>query len=473
VIVAIAAFLLCLATGFLLVCLGWAADDPIADHLAWKFSLTPGYGLGVFSCSFFVWRVLGLPVRSLMAIDLGGFALLLTALLWRRRPNPRPCPVFRSACDSAPGWSGPLSCWAFAGAVVVSLYACARRLLSHPNGVGWDAIAIWNLHARFLFRGGQHWRDGFTVALPWSHPDYPLLLPASIAHVWEFMGKDSTCVPAAVALFFTFSTVGLLVSSVSAVRGKTQAFLAGTALLGTPYFLECGTSQYADVPLGFFLLAMLALLWLHDTTTEHTVGWLGLAGMAGGFAAWTKNEGLLFLAAVAVARGLTMVSPGTWKTVLRRLVPFSIGLVPVLLVVGYFKLRVAGPSDLWSAPTEVAARLLAPRRYWKIFWWFARSTLVFGRWTLIPEPVLGFAYALLMGKTKDPLLQTSIRPAAVTLALTAAGYFFIYLITPYDLSWHLRFSLGRLFVQLWPSILFLFFMVVRTPGEAADRPAIL
>jgi hypothetical protein len=44
--------------------------------------------------------------------------------------------------------------------------------------------------------------------------------------------------------------------------------------------------------------------------------------------------------------------------------------------------------------------------------------------------------------------------------LTLAGYFFIYLITPRDIYWHLRFSLNRLFLQLWPSAIFLFFVAL-------------
>ena len=49
----------------------------------------------------------------------------------------------------------------------------------------------------------------------------------------------------------------------------------------------------------------------------------------------------------------------------------------------------------------------------------------------------------------------------LTLVLTLAGYFAIYIITPRDLYWHLRFSLNRLFLQIWPSAIFLFFLFCR------------
>jgi len=42
--------------------------------------------------------------------------------------------------------------------------------------------------------------------------------------------------------------------------------------------------------------------------------------------------------------------------------------------------------------------------------------------------------------------------------LTLCGYFAVYVITPNELYWHLRFSLNRLFLQLWPAVIFLFFL---------------
>jgi len=64
-------------------------------------------------------------------------------------------------------------------------------------------------------------------------------------------------------------------------------------------------------------------------------------------------------------------------------------------------------------------------------------------------------------RAEQPGLPTSV----LALALTLAGYFVVYVITPYDIYWHLRFSLGRLFLQLWPATLFLFFLAVTGPQD--------
>jgi hypothetical protein len=65
--------------------------------------------------------------------------------------------------------------------------------------------------------------------------------------------------------------------------------------------------------------------------------------------------------------------------------------------------------------------------------------------------------------------------AAPALALMAAGYAFIYLITPHDLEWHMRTSLSRLILHLWPSALFVLFLVLprvdRHTAAASTRGA--
>ena len=85
-------------------------------------------------------------------------------------------------------------------------------------------------------------------------------------------------------------------------------------------------------------------------------------------------------------------------------------------------------------------------------------------WIPIPLLMVGF-YFLLKGKIPREE-SPAIRASALALALTLGGYFFIYLITPYDIYWHLRFSLNRLLIQLWPSAIFLFFL--RIGSEPLD-----
>ena len=464
------ALAICLASGYLVVATAWPLHDTSSCEWWMKLFLSLGFGIGIFSVVFFFERVLG--ITHLAFADLCA-AAALAGLYWLRRTRPKrshsiACPV---ADFRLPRWLDRILTTSFAVSVLAALYATVLRARVHPHGDGWDAFAIWNLHARFLLVGGAHWRDGFSALIPWSHPDYPLLLPAAIAHFWDYLGHDNPAVPAITGLVFTFSTLGLLVSSVALLRGRTSAMLAGIALASTPFFIEQGTAQYADVPLSFFLLASIAAMHLAQqpslqSPSSRPPGLLVLAGLATGFAAWTKNEGLLFLFAVVLAQIVSARrrQPGSAGELPNQgraqLAPFLFALAPPLLLIAWFKHFVAPAGDLFSDPAEMAHKILTPARYWVILQWYAKEFFRFGHWWVIPATLLLIAFHFLTStrgiRQRDPALRSSV----TTLALTLAGFFTIYVITPYDLYWHLRFSLSRLFLQLWPTIIFLFFLFV-------------
>jgi hypothetical protein len=353
--------------------------------------------------------------------------------------------------------------------ILAALYATVLRVLAHPHGDGWDAFAIWNLHARFFSVGGSHWRDGFSALIPWSHPDYPPLVPAAIAHVWGYIGHDDPIAPAIISLVFTFATLGLLVSSLATLRGITSAAMAGIALASTPFFIEQGAAQYADIPLSFFFLAGITLLHLYQQRSAQIpdgrpTALFVLAGTAAGFAAWTKNEGLLFLFAFLVSQIafflLRRRPPSTELRLnrVRELVMLLLAIAPFLLLTAWFKSSIAPPGDLFSGSGKIH-KILTPGRYWAILRWFVKDFFRFGNW-VVPTTVVFVALRFLSPSSGIRRQTTEYRVSAFTLALTLCGYFAVYVITPNELYWHLRFSLNRLFLQLWPSTIFLFFRFV-------------
>ena len=472
--------LLCLASGFVLACLGWSRQCPRASDLLLRAALSFGFGLGIFSVVFFLARVSG--ITNLIALDLVVFVLLLASffLLRTRAKTAGTIPLAREKIDGPSGLLRILTA-AFAIALCAAVYSAILRMIAHPHGDGWDAFAIWNLHARLLFRAGTHWRDGFIPLIPWSHPDYPLLLPAAIAHFWTFLGNDPPAVAAILGFSFIFATVALLSSSLSILRGGVPAMLGAATLVATPSFIEIGTWQYADIPLSFFFLATIVLLRLHDAARDdarpqRSPGLLALAGLAAGFAAWTKNEGLLFLGAIILARGLLIrdsgeVAPESRPAGATHIVPLLLTAIPVFLLISYFKHSVAPRGDLFSDPATMLHKLLDPIRYWVIIKWYAKELFRFGHWLFVPVPVLMLAYYFVARHDTRTCRDSRYRASILALALTLAGYFAIYLITPYDLYWHLRFSLSRLFLQLWPSTIFLFFLAVPRPQTASSQRA--
>jgi hypothetical protein len=459
--------ILCFVTGFLVVALGVGPGLRSRSVLLLRGSLSAGFGLAIFSILYFLARWSGF--LHLWAIDGAVCAILLIAITFVRKRRVNAAPNVETQSQAMP------RCLqiAFGLALLAALYSGVLRAIARPYGSGWDSFAIWNLHARFLFRGGIHWRDGFSALIPWSHPDYPLLLPAASAHFWTVMGRETTAVPAVLGLVFTVSTVALLFSGLDILVSRTPALLGAMCLLSTPFFIDLGTWQYADVPLSFFILATLVLLHLHDGFALRGVesrSPLVLAGLAAGFAAWTKNEGVLFLLAILLARmWLTSRQSSPLRRPISQMAPMLLAVAPIFALIALFKRAIAPAGDLFSDPTTMLHKLSDPSRYWAVLKWYGRELIRFGEWWLIPLPIVMLVLYFLLKRNVTREEKETVRASAAALIVTLAGYFFIYLITPRDIYWHLRFSLNRLFVQLWPSAIFVFFAALGCEPLTARR----
>jgi hypothetical protein len=364
------------------------------------------------------------------------------------------CPFCKSPAASSPDriLTGLLA-GALSLMVLLDVLAFAMTVMRAPNG-NWDATAIWNLRARFFYRGADAgWRDGFTETLAWSHADYPLLLPAFIASTWKRIGHESQAVPIAVAFWFCFGSAALMVCSLSILRGVRQGLVAGLTLAATPIIYAQGAVQCADVPVAFFRLATLGAIAVADHF--DSAGFAVLAGMSAALDGWAKNEGLMWFGAFLLARIIVARS---------RLLPeFLSGAAPVLATVLLFKACVASSSDIFGPAGRIGMvdRLLTPARYGLI----ARESLghIWSFGPLLISPfVIMVAYLVLTGVRSDGRDRVTLRSGALALVLTAAGYCMIYALRSLDLSWLLDSSLDRLLVQLWPGIVFLVFLAAKT-----------
>lgn len=440
---------------------------PSWTHPGVRLSLAVGLAIGISSVSLFAGLTLLGSANSVFLATETGILLTLAAFLrlMRRkkiRTNHTP-PITDSILVSQTPRSLSRACIIV---LVSALTIIMMLLLRDPHGA-WDGWAIWNMRARFLFRGGAHWADAFSHHLAWSHIDYPLLLPASIARVWYYVGKDSVFVPGAIAILFTLATITLLSSTLLMLRGSSQACLAILALLGTDYFLRHAAYLYADTPLSFFMLATTILFFLHGHSTEKRTTLLFLAGIMAGFAAWTKNEGLLFVFVVASVHLACHIRRRSWRQCLFANTSLLLGLLPTLGVVAYFKFHIASENELISALSSqsIADRMTDPSRYVLVARFFGRQIVSYGRGLVL---VL-VTYGIFMGTTRNRRHDGMMKMFIIVLSLMLCSYLAVYILTPHDLQWHLNTSAKRLLLQLLPMSLFLFFMVVATPEEAQTR----
>jgi hypothetical protein len=317
------------------------------------------------------------------------------------------------------------------------------------------------MRARFIFRSREHWRDSFSPLIAWSHPGYPLLLPLCVVWLWNVIGLETAAGPVMIAAIFSVSTVALLCASTTLLRGKTQGLLAGIVILGAPFFIQHGASQFADIPIGCFILATLVLFAFYEQAPGKNHWLLAMAGLMAGFSAWTKNEGLLFCASVATARLLAVIPRRGTRPAIRETAFFIAGLMAPLAIVLYFKFRMAPPTELFNTqgPASLMSHLTQVSRCTLIMKAFLRTALQVTRGAA-GVPLL-LIYFLLVGQSEDAEPSLGARTALYAISLMLAGYFLIYLTDPHDLPWHLRTSIDRLFIQLWPAFLFWFFLKAR------------
>lgn len=437
--------------------------NPIGfPSLALVFSLAAAFGLG--ASSMLTYAALLAAPRSLSVLPFFDLAAVLVSGWMLRRGA-------RSGARQIPGlarfrgnqW---LSSAVLVGVAGIFFAYAAGRALSLPLGE-WDAWAIWNLKARFFFRSPSSWRRAFDVA-GFHHPDYPPLVPLSVAGGWLREGREGTGVPIFFSLLFGILTGFVSVLPVYIARGPRTALLATFAMCGvfanqSDGFVDQVSSQMADVPAALFVSTTVLLLEIAANAAVERHRILGLAILSAGLAAWTKNEGIAFF----VLTNLVLLFPlrcdrDAWRREVRFVLPAS-AVVSLLLL--QYKLGVAPSNDLVSVARvpEMFSLMLNGARGWaiaafasRLLWTFAggRFLIVGLYWVLCPrskDSVAGGRGGLVL------LLMAVTDLAAVWISIN-------------DLAWHVQ-TLPRVLLQLWPATVFLVFFRRPLPawGQASEH----
>ena len=417
----------------------------ISRSLVW--ALAPALGAG--QCSFiqFLFR------RPMFTVERGLLLILLCFWLWKRRPATSSFAWMRA-------YRIPILNAALYGTMLVSFAAGMMRIEHIPHG-GTDGHAIWNSHARYLYRDPTSWQQHFQNTF---HPDYPLLLPSLVARGWRYAGVDLPDLGGLVGLLFPFVAIAILGTALAELRGAAAGIFVAFTLLTTPFYMVLGTHQEADIPLSTFVLSTIVLIYLYFKQEAPPKGLLLLAGFLAGSAAWTKNEGILFLAAASI----TLAVPLLWKprAALPRVLLFLLGASLPLAILAYFKIAIAPQTDLFQDRqlAELSAKVMDLDRYAITFGSFLSTAWVFGQWT-IPPVVPLFAFLVRRGFDWLEIGTFRWRTAAGIPLIVLSGYYCIYIITPIDLPVHLESSLNRLLMHIWPSVIFLIGLVAKTEAS--------
>jgi len=447
--------------GFLLVSviLGEAPGKRLVFWL--RFWLGIGCGLGITSLHYFFWRLVADPARGLFLI--GEFLLLLILFGNYASASPADWVFLRGGPNLKNILKQPsLLAWVFLMVAGFALLTHIVGFLKKPHG-GWDAWMIWNLDARFLFRGGEYWQNLFAPQL--IHPDYPLMVPASVARLWSIMGKESIFAPAVLGGIYAVSIIAVLVTAVRYLRGPRLGYIAGLALLGSAGFHFHAPTQSSDFPLGLYILGILVSINFYDSDEYSRPGFLVVAGLLAGLATWTKNEGWLLLVALILARSVQAVFRQTAANLWREARLFFGGLAPILALVLFFKLWFAPANDLVAAlGPATLENLLDANRYTSVAGEFLWQSVSLDPKISTPFAMLPLLF-LFFGFRKNGLKRPGVIVGLLVLAIMFAGYAIIFITTPHRLEWHLYTANARLFLQLWPGAVFIVVLLLSDSAQ--------
>ena len=325
-----------------------------------------------------------------------------------------------------------------ASGAVFFLWSDAR-----PDGE-WDAMAIWNTRARFLHRAPA---DGERLAeYSIGHPDYPLLLPASVATQFDWRGDEAVAIPQTTALCF-YLALGALVFGGLRSHVRSSAIAAGFALwvVATPLVIRVAQSQVADVPLALAFLA--ATLGIISRLDDREPWPASLVGFLVGMTAWTKNEGIPLALILGVGIVLFVGRRRRIREGLRLLTGAALPLLALVVfkamwpptndmvrdIEGRFLDHLLDP-DRWSVTARGAWRQIAPMSG-------------FDNWALAWPVLAGLAIVGLFRRRRSSL---GTRFATVVCLTAGFAWWMVYVLTPRDQTWHVETSMHRLMLQLFP-----------------------
>jgi len=430
-----------------------------------KIAIAFGTGIGLTSIAAFValWINNGLP-QHLATVEGVGLVLLFAVgmFLNKRRKLSTGTHIIESSFHiderDQPSWQ-PYLTGAFVVTIALALATMIAMSDAAPNG-RWDAWSIWNLRARFLFLGGDGWHRMFDPDINWSHPDYPLLLPMTIARGWYYAGTVSTTIASGVSIAFALAGTFAVAGVVGILRGQTMGMLTGMLVIGSKYFIRHGAYQYADTPLAYYFVLALGLVLLVVESKQQRIGVFLLLGITCGHAAWTKNEGLPFAIFCSVLFGVVALRHIDAAHRLRSCGAFALGVLPGIIVTLLMKTLLAPRNDLMSSHDQFA-QLTDIDRYAKIAAYLSRSTLSFGEGVIILSITL--AGLLCVGRRRA---WRTIGYGVMLISAMAVTYFLVFLLTPHDLDWHLTTAATRLILQLFPCVVLVAMLLPQGTREA-------
>lgn len=334
------------------------------------------------------------------------------------------------------------SLWAWVVLGIIALFTTLHSL-HYPLG-GWDAWSCWNLKAKFIYLGGDRFKDMFDPLLWRSNTQYPLLLPSINAWFWGVTGGAHTWGPMVMSITFTVLTASILLFSIAELtRRKALACLISGAVFLLPFNTTLSAGQYSDILVGLFLLCSFICFIKKD---------LKLMCLFLGLLSFTKTEG-------TVAAGILVILLFFYHRDLYKnyIVYLALALVPIIIF------------TFWMAPHNEAfvnglLSLTKPSSWQRL-----QTIITYPFLEIISLKWNGLWIILLIGVIARwrHLAQKRLQIFGIFFAVFFSILLMYYQVnTFFEIRWWLDTTLHRILFMLMPSLFLWWALALETPNKS-------
>ncbi|MBF0486156.1 MAG: hypothetical protein HQL16_06555 [Candidatus Omnitrophica bacterium] len=404
-----------------------------------------GASAGLFASAFLVFTSLILWGKLFSAFVITAHTALLLALGWCVRkvfPDGKRLPLNEFEASDKLGLL----------LVAVITIPVIIHANFYPYG-GWDAWSCWNLKARFIFLGGEGWKNMFDPLLWRSNIAYPFLVPAVNVWAWCFGTDPVNTVPLGVSCLITFITAGTLLFALKKITGRLHVLLAPLWLLSNVFFVKLASSQYSDLMVGNYFLAAI-VSWIAFEKSKSR-GWLCVMALMLGALSFTKSEGLvLSLITLGLAFMMRLLSKDK-SGLTKGLWIFGAAAVVAFLPTIIFQITFSTNSHTFINGLGSADKPATLERLQAVLA-FMGMELMSGKWNgfwLIA--LLGIALSRWKAWRKELLL---IPLTLIAYLIVLGGVYWIN--TFFPIVWWLGNTLNRIIYALTPAVIFWVFLAL-------------
>lgn len=328
----------------------------------------------------------------------------------------------------------------------------------------WDALSIWFLHAKMIYAAGT-----FSQFTGWQHPsvlfshvDYPNLVPALAAQITYLMGYWNEYLPKLSLFFVLIPAIMLLFSFFR--RSFSFLFL----ILFIPFSFASRLSDgYMDGYLAmFFALSMLFLgkYYKENKPIDLTVSVFCLFPLL-----YLKNEGsLAVLAGICAILFVLLFNKNKsnlqnffrtyWKLFL-----FMLVLVIPFLLWNFYKRQWGLTNDLELRSSSTFVRLMDRLNDGSYKLILDNTSYELQNGLMLLGILVAASFALKIRLPKE------ILPVIIGATVYCLGIMAVYLITPYDLEWHLHQSVYRTLLTTNTGIYIASYYLVNSLEQNEDK----